>query len=244
MRSDFYAIAFGCIRNTFLAGSLWFLSALFVSEVVFKILRKCSIPAVIVFIALAAYFVSGKIVTGTPEVGLKHFFNWDWALFYLLYFVIGFYSYSAINKLFELDTNKKRLVFSALFIFSTVIAALVFEKKYFVSRNISIKYISNIVGIARTLILIAFNLFASRLLCGIKLFSELGRESLFLCGNEVVIKTLFDAFLAVFGLSVGLHNPVVTYIYTFIIIFLCARLLIPFEKKICRSISTDLLHSE
>ena len=237
-------IALGCIRNTYFASSLWFLSALFVLEIVFILIKKLKYPIVIIVLSVAAFFICGNIVDTIPEVGFVHFLNWDWALYYLLYFVIGFYSYSLVTKLFKLDSNAKRIIFTVLFVTCSAVAVLTFERKSFITCYVSNEYALNIIYMIRTLVLIVFNLCVARLLHGIPLLSEIGKESLFLCGNEWIIKTGFYAFTCVFGLTTELANPLVAYIYTFVIIIAGTKILIPFEKTICKTVRLDLLSSK
>ena len=237
-------IAFGCIRNTYFASSLWFLTALFVIEILFWVLRKIKFPVVVLAISLIARFAGVKIITGSPDVDLWHFFNWDCALYYLIFFAAGFYSYKILSVLFELDSKKKRIWFTVILILTAVFAALVFARKSYVMDNTSIKYLSEIISIARTLVLITFFLFLSRILSGVPLLAGLGRETLYLCGSEWIIRTLFHNFLCVFGFGTELFGVLVAYAHSFVLIVVGAKILIPFEKAVRDAVAGSLFPSK
>ena len=59
---------------------------------------------------------------------------------------------------------------------------------------------------------------------------KIGRNTLYLCGNEYLIKILVPMVLSTFGLTVALTSPVQIYIYTFILLVVVNKVLVPLEK--------------
>lgn len=76
------------------------------------------------------------------------------------------------------------------------------------------------------------NLVAAKLLEHMRAFRELGRSTLYLCGNEYLVKTVASCFLGVFGLEVRLESPLSVYIYTAVLLTVCLKIVIPFERQI------------
>ena len=66
-------------------------------------------------------------------------------------------------------------------------------------------------------------------------FAKVGQETLYLCGNEWVIKTVVPLFLNLIGLQINISNPFAAYILTFCLIGLNYKVVIPFEKLVVQT---------
>lgn len=135
-------ICLGGIRMMSVAPALWFLTGLFVLQVLFCVIKKLKYPAIIIPLSLGLHLFAKTIVcTSTEEVSqspvIYHLFNWDWACYHLIYYVIGFYSFSALNKWFKLCKGWQINTFRICLLFTTIVAALVFEQKNYVSAMLS-----------------------------------------------------------------------------------------------------------
>ena len=60
----------------------------------------------------------------------------------------------------------------------------------------------------------------ARLLDKITLFNEIGRETLFLCGNEFLIKSMAEALITFVGLNCNLSYALQVYLYTMILLII------------------------
>ncbi len=221
----------GCIRNKFFAPGLWFLPTLFIIEILFKLLTYLKNKYIILGISFLGFLLFSNIITSKPNMNPIHFYNFDWAIYYLICFAIGFYVYPHINNFFKLDTASKKVTFIVCLVVTFAFAALMFFDKinivkYFKNQKTLVELYNLVVA----LILILFVLLLSKLLSGVKIFSAVGQETLYLCGNEYIIKKLIPCFLSIFGIEIQFSNPLVTIIYTAVLLFICYKLLIPFEK--------------
>lgn len=227
----------GCIRNKFFAPGLWFLTALFIIEILFKLLTLLKNKYIILSISFIVFLLISNFVTSKPNMSPIHYYNFDWAIYYLICFAIGFYLYPHINNFFKLDTTPKKVSFIVCLVVTFAFAVVMFFNKinivkYFKNQKMLVELNNLVVA----LILILLVLLISNLLSGVKIFSAVGQETLYLCGNEYIIKKLFPCFLSIFGIEIQFSNPLVTIIYTAVLIFICYRLLIPFEKLCVNSV--------
>jgi len=109
-------IAKGCIRNTFFAGALWFFSCLFIMQLMFKLLksskkfvRSSGLHSVILIVICAfCFFASETLMQPRPIAEPSGIYNYDSAIYYIIYYAIGYVAYPHILSLFKLDTTKKR----------------------------------------------------------------------------------------------------------------------------------------
>ena len=68
----------------------------------------------------------------------------------------------------------------------------------------------------------------------VKLFEEIGKNTLFLCGSEYIIKLLVPICFSIIGLDISLQNPLATYIYSLALLVISNNTLVPIEKKILK----------
>lgn len=72
----------------------------------------------------------------------------------------------------------------------------------------------------------------------VKLFNVIGKDTLYLCGSEYLIKTTIPFVLSMIGLSINISNPYVAYIYTFLLLLTSHYLFVPIERKIVKKIQS------
>ena len=87
----------GNIRNQFIAYPLWFISCLFVMEMMFKLIKYLKNRILILIICIAIYLVDINYINQTPSM----IYNIDSAYYYIIYFGLGYAVYPYINKLFQ-----------------------------------------------------------------------------------------------------------------------------------------------
>lgn len=229
----------GDIRNACVPFSLWFFSCLYLMEIIFFWLKKIKIKPLI----LAISFLGFVLVEGfmTPDTGyVPHwYYNLDTALYFIYYYALGYWVYPYIAKLFELDTKKKQIIFWVTGLLTAGYAAFAFEGRDGLMPLMRAAWVFYFISpILRGMILVWFSLFVSKLLEKIPLLGSVGRETLYLCGNEYIIKELVPLAFQVLQIEISLaaiKSPASTYLYTAGVMFVAMKLLIPCEKKVVES---------
>lgn len=232
-------IAYGCIRNRFVATSLWFLPCLFVMEIIFKLIKFARFKVLMLAICVAIYVAVVKLIVPGPHISPSWEYNVDSALYFIIYYAIGYAAFPYIASLFKLDTLLKKIVFFATGALSFIYSALQFFGKADLLPSINKVPVLNIFSLVISAIcIIWFNLIAAKLLENVALFNEIGRSTLYLCCNEYFMHVFTFDILTLFGLKRALSNPLQTYIFVIILLVLCTKLVAPAEKKLARSIAS------
>jgi hypothetical protein len=214
----------GNIIEGFAAVPLWFLICLFVIQVIFKLLKYLK-AKVIIFLMCTAMHMVAVYCTIVPSL-----YHLDKALYYIIFYAVGYIAYPFIMKLFELDTKAKILCFAIGGILSLPYTAMCF----FCIDLVPLTFV------LKALVLIWFNLVAARLLSNVELLQRIGKETLYLCGNEVIVKTLVADILLLFEINVNLANPLIAYLYTFMLLVLNIKVVIPCEKYVWMQVKTGI----
>ena len=223
----------GCIRNNFFAGSLWFLTCLFVVKILFYFFRILFKKNYIIFtICLILVIIFEEFISPSPLVSPRVFFNIDSAFYYIIYYAIGYYSLDFIKKIL-IWNNKFNIIISIVsgFISSGYSILLFFGKNIFNYFNFG--FLTNLLS---PLFVIIFILLISKLLENINWLKSFGENTLYLCGSEYYIKLLIPICLEAVGLELTLNNPIATYIYTFILLVICNKYFVPLEKNLFKKI--------
>lgn len=226
----------GVVRNTYVAGSLWFLTCLFVMQLLFFVIKKVRYKSVILLISALCYLAAKYLIEPSPAAMPSMYYNVDSALYYLIYYAIGYLVFPYILKLFELDTKKKRVLFSG-----TALVSLGYTIGMFFGIDV-LTYLrfatwsSEIVSILSPCIMIYAYLVVARLIEDLTVLADMGRNTLYLCGSEYIIRLFFEETVAIFGLSVSVPSPIGGYIYTSILLFAANKYLVPIEKYIINKI--------
>lgn len=228
----------GAVRNTFIASSLWFLTCLFMMEILFKIFKTCIHKKwILLAICIILYLISETMIVPRPIIQPHWLYNLDSTFYYIIFFAIGYIAYPYILSLFDLNTLFKRGIFIVSNCICFVYSALLFSGRDLLDPlyNIPLIGFGIFIPVLRALLIIWLNLFFAKLLEKIYLFNELGRNTLYLCGNEYFMKNLLVSFLSLVGLELHLPSPFSAYLYTSLLLLLCLRIIIPFEKRLVHS---------
>lgn len=230
-------VAMGVIRNSYLAGSVWFLSCLFVIKCLFFLIRRLAKkPVLVAGICILLFLFSLFAFTPSMPNNPHWLYNVDSALYYILYYMLGFYCFPWLRNFLSLDSPRKKVLGGVLFLLCTLYAVttLFNENTEALTHNYSLPF--SFLRLLASFILIAFILGLAKLLEDVSLFVALGRDTLYLCGSEYIIKALLPLIPQLVGLSLTLPNPLCTYIYTMILLVVCQYTLVPIEKKILKKI--------
>lgn len=162
------------------------------------------------------------------------YYNVDSVMYFLLYFVIGYCAFPFIQKVFLRKSKMQRWIISCSGIIVLVYSALLFfgwrPSAYFYHiKNINVIFdVINALISIWLIFIVSYSLENTTI--GIKL-SQVGVNTLYLCGSEYIIKTILAAFIGLLGFNVVFPNPLSTYIYTIILLLLANNYLVPMEKR-------------
>ncbi|MEG0944734.1 MAG: acyltransferase [Angelakisella sp.] len=239
----------GAVRNQFLAGGLWFLSCLFVMQIIFEIFRKIAKDSKIALLVLCGtiYVVLSFLIQEEMVAFPVMYWNIDSALYYLIYYCMGYVFFPAINRVLqgvsELSAGKRALLVASGVYAALYSVALFFGKNFYaVFASMPLVYEGGIFTCMTALTVIWFNILVAYLLRNIKALRSIGKNCLYLCGSEYIIKELVFYGLALFGLSLSLENPLSIYLYVMLLLFLASRFLAPLEKRLFDFCTNRLPH--
>lgn len=229
-------IARGLIRNTFGNPTLWYLTCLFSIQMIFFVIKKIKYKPLIFMVCLGLYYIAIEVLPVNPVYSPSWFFNVDSALFYILYYAIGYLVYPYVLQLFELDTMKKKVFFcisgglSLVYTIGMYLGVDIFSKIKFPSEALLF------VPILVTCIIIWSYFVVARLFQDAKIFVEIGKNTLYLCGNEYIVKCLIGNFASLLGIPLLVLNPLQTHLYVGFLLIAANKYLVPMEKYILKKI--------
>lgn len=234
----------GCIRNTFIAGSLWFLTCLFSTSILFIFIKKLKYKLVMLGICMIAYWMTENWLPFRPIVSPQWIFNIDSALYYIIYYCLG---YIFCNKINAFLTSKDeylgmrhmiiRMGKFGVGIFVVLYTVLLYFGFDCLSKAYSITILGSFIPVISSLILIAFFVLLSYLFQNCTWCKEVGRNSLFMCGNEYLIQLVVLCAAQIFGINIIILNPLSSIIYTLILFVIIKWVLVPTQKLILSRIN-------
>lgn len=225
----------GCVRNRFLAGSLWFFTCQFVICVAFRLIEKWN-RILIFVICLLVCILSQTVLPQTLPGEPSWFWNVDSAMYYLLYYCAGYLLFPYIERFFSNFTGERRMfpaiVSAVIWIVCFIYTLLCYYSAGCLQTVWGLPHIGTAVYYAQALVIILFLLGAAFLLRNVKVFQRLGKDTLFLCGNEMIIKLLVPAFAGIFGLEATAGSQLETLVYVGLMLLITDRLLVPAERQL------------
>jgi hypothetical protein len=191
-------------------------------------------------ICLILFIIPAKILPWQVLGGPKLYYNVDSALYYIIFFCLGYVVFPEINKLLLFKSKLDKIV-----LYSTGGITFLYTMFYFFSKDFFIKlefiiFLSVIIPIFRALMIIWFFIVLSYICRNINILAIIGKNTLYLCGNEMIIKLIVPSILSMVGLQVRLATPVVTFIYTAFLLYLANKFIVPVERNIFIMINNGL----
>ena len=230
----------GIIRNTFIAQPLWFFSCLFVIKCLFSVIKKIKNKIILFLLAVVSALISFYVFeaqAGYIPGYYLNYFNFDWAIQYFNYYIIGYILYPYINKFFE-TKSKKDFIFKSLI----TILSILFGATVFFGKNI-LSFLPDFLSYSlRTYLLITMILNVAHLFENSTKLKEIGKNTLYLCGSEYIVKLLIRCTLGIVGLKITISNPLMSWIYVGILIVIANKYLVPLEKNMLTCIKEYLLN--
>jgi len=226
----------GVVRNTFVAASLWFLTCLFVMQMIFFVLRKLKYRPIIFLACVILYIIAMFVLEPHPLMEPSWYYNVDSAFYYIIYYGLGYVLYPYIEKLFELNSWKKKIIFAVTGAASLFYTAYMFFGMDLLSFIPFPELAQKFTPILVTTIMIYAYFVVSKLFEDANVLAQIGKNTLYLCGSEYLVKVLVEDLVFILGIEVALITPLSVYIYVGILLFVANKYLVPIEKYIINKI--------
>lgn len=227
------AVIYGEIRNTPYVGTLWFFTCLFVMQIFFRLLRFLRNKWVILAISTALMLVAEFVLNHRPRIEPLWAWNVDSAMFYIFYYALGFSFYPYLKTWFELNNRVKKVSWSIVFGLSLIYSIALFGQKDLFedfAMNQVFRWFEMI--LIFPLFIIMFMLCLSKLFENVEAFNNYGQNTLYLCGNEPILKMLVPCMTGLLGLEIQFPSPATAYFYCLILLVLAYKFVIPMEKAV------------
>ena len=216
----------GATRNTFFAAPLWFFTCLLVIEVVFEFIKRIKYKSCILLISAVLYIIAIKVFA-PPRM----LYNVDSAAYYFIYYAIGYIVFPYVNRLLTSETKMGKWVLGISGVFVGIYTAFIFFQINLIDFLGKVPYIKLFKPVLMSLLIIWFFLVLSYLCRNVEIFQKIGKNTLYLCGSEHIVKTCVPRFLEMIGLSFSISNPLAAYMYIAILLLLTNKWLVPMVKR-------------
>lgn len=223
------------IRNQMYASSLWFFSCLFCMSILFDLLRRIFKKRILLLIvSVLLYFMTIYVLPNRPDMTPSWIFNIDSALHYLIYYAVGYLFHERLTEEKKDISIQGRILQLGGVALLAGYTLLVYMNKDVLGNALGRSFFGavEIYPVIRALLLILFNIVLAKLFVGIGNLHEVGAQTLWLCGNEFVVKKIFTALADILGLQIKITGALSAVIYACIMIWFIYRVLMPFEQKL------------
>lgn len=226
------------IRNQLFAPMLWFLPCIFVMSLLFYGLKKLVRNSwLLLVVAMGLLVISETLLPHRPIENPSWFWNVDSVLYYFFYFVLGYVVFPYVRQLVD-----SRSVWA--YIGKIVSAAIVTAYAFFllVGKDpiaILLGRIPNsdsIIVVSSAVVMIWFSIMLAQILSFFPLLPKIGRNTLWLCGSEQVIRHITPPLFSILGWSLTFSSPASAVIFTFGAILAAEFAIIPVLKTLYHSL--------
>lgn len=228
-------ILMGGLRNRIFAYSLWFLTCLFVTGILFRLIKKLEKPVFILGVGIVLYVITARFLPYKPNLFPLLPYNADCALYYMIYYCTGYCVFPKLQDFLQCGQEKKRkrnIVLAVAGIAGGSYAVCLFFGKDMLAPVLKLPVLRIFHPYLSAMILICVSAVLAFCLQKSRMLQCLGRESLYLCGNEFIIKTIVTIAASFLGVSVPSANPFSGVLYVVILLLLTHFVLIPLEKPV------------
>lgn len=223
----------GCIRNHFLAGSLWFLTCLFVIKIAFYSIRKIfKLKGLVLLLSVALYCVSLLVLDPKPTVDPHMVYNIDSACYFMIFYALGYYGSGLLQRLLDWQKTSRKWICLGIGAIAFVYATLLFFGKDLFAYINPNPVTNLIIPVLRPTFITLLIFIVSKVLENVALFSSIGKNTLFLCGSEYIVRLCVPLTLQIIGLKISCPSPLATCIYVFALLVLSNKTIVPLEKTV------------
>lgn len=225
-------ILMGGMRNRIFAYSLWFLTCLFVMSLLFFFFEKGKRRSLIFLTGAVLYVITARVLPYKPNLFPMLPYNADCALYYMIFYCTGYCLFPKMQELLQEEGKKQEYRSGGSGNFGRRLCGLsVFWKRRFSGAPASAgdPDLSSVsVGNDPDPVEYSAGFFLQKS----GLLQKFGRESLYLCGNEFIVKTVAAAGASCLGIAVPPDRPVFCAVYAAVLLLAAHFVLIPLEKRI------------
>jgi len=236
-------ILLGGMRNRIFAYSLWFLTCLFAMSVLFQLIKRLKRRCFILGAGVVLYVITARFMPYKPNMFPLLPYNVDCALYYMIYYCTGYCMFPKLQEFLQSGGEKKGFrnkILTAAGVIGGVYAVSFFFGKDVLAVILKVPVLRIFHPYLVAMILILWNVAIAFCLQRFRILQQLGRESLYLCGNEFLIKTLATIAASFWGISIPIRNPAAGILYVIILLQLTHGMLIPIERPVFQKIEEKL----
>lgn len=223
------------IRNQLYASSLWFFPCIFCMSVLFDMLRRIFRKDILLLpVSAAIYCMTIFLLPNKPDVTPSWIFNIDSALYYLIYYTAGFLLRGKLQEEWQDCSVRGKAVRLACAVLLTGYAVLVYTRKDVLAQAVyrTLPGADVVYPVIRGLLLILFHVVLAKVLTGIGNLHAVGAQTMWLCGNEFIVKKIFTAAAGIVGVQAEIRSALAAVLYACILIGFIYKVLLPMEKKV------------
>ena len=224
-------IVYGGIRNQIFAYSLWFLTCLFVMSLLFQLLKCLKKRSLIFCVGILLYVFTARFMPYKPNMVPIIPYNADCALYYIVYYCIGYCVFPKLQEFLEKAGKKRDIAVGVAGCVCGVYTVCLFFGWDWLAIMGDIPVVRIFHPLLTALLLITANLVAALFLQKCSILRKIGEETLYLCGSEFLIKTFATGVLSFAGIGLEIASPLVGFVYVILLLVLVHFILVPVEKK-------------
>lgn len=226
-------MALGCTRNNFVsgAGAIWFLTCLFVIQILFFFIKKLKNKWLILGAAAVIHIAALLLFdVNAPKMP----YNIDTAMYYILYYAIGYASFELMNSVLNAKTFKGKILLVVSGVLSFGYCGIRILGKDIFSFFYSVPYLSKLISVLSTLIIIYAVILLAKILENVELFQKIGQNTMYLCAGEYVTHTVLYYTLALIGIFIKVQSTFYGIVYAVVLLAISYKLVIPILKEITK----------
>lgn len=243
------------IRNQMPASSLWFFSCIFCAGVLFEVLRRLLKKKIWILLAsIALYFLSITVFPNRPDLQPSWIWNVDSACYYLIYYAFGYTMHEMLlaeRQAIFVKSERSRKWRNEILALTGICFLAGYTLSVYLQEDIigelllqTIPGFHMIYPVIRAMLLIFFNLVLAKILENFHVLADMGTQTLWLCGNEMIVKKILSAAVEIVGLQIEITSALSAVLYAVIMSVVIIKCLLPVEKQLylqCFLKSEDLL---
>lgn len=225
-------ILLGGIRNRIFAYSLWFLTCLFSMSLLFFWIKQWKKKSRILLSGVVLFILAARFLPYKPNMIPLLPYNVDCALYYILYYCIGYCAFPYLQKFLDEKGRKRNSILAVSGGLCAVYAICLFFGKnalFFLEKIPVVRLFSPVIT---ALLLIWLFLVAAFVLQPCLILQKMGAETLYMCGNEFIIKTLATIAFSALGIGMEWRTPFGDMVYVIVLLVLVHVVLVPLEKPL------------
>ncbi len=235
----------GNIRNQSQFAALWFFTGLFSVKIIFSIIKKLKVKWLIFAVCLMLWWGAESLLPVSAVREPRWWYNIDSACYYILYFCLGWISFGNLRLLLESYDKGIQLLKAVLFLVCGMYSIQFFwERDMLLSVWTGGGIFAGIRGVVGSLISVLFIVILSSYLSVCEGLRAVGRNSVYLCGSDYIVRNGLMLLPGIFGVEIVLTSPVQAWMLAVLFCAVVHKCLVPWEKILLRRIQMAFVKKE